>query len=114
MGFSFWSLFNHDIAIDLGTANTLIHVKGKGILLNEPSAIAVRRENYSVLAVGCEAREMYGKTPEDILAVRPMKDGVIADFDLAEMMIKKFIQKVQIKRLFHPLMTISISMVNLK
>lgn len=108
MGFSFWSFFNHDIAIDLGTANTLIHVKGKGILLNEPSVIAVRKENNAVLAVGYEAREMWGKTSDEILTVRPMKDGVIADFDLAEMMIKKFIQKIQIRRLFHPLMTISI------
>ncbi len=108
MGFSFWSFLNNDIAIDLGTANTLIHVKGKGILLNEPSMIAVRKEDHSILAVGYEAREMWGKTPEEIMTVRPMKDGVIADFDLAEMMIKKFIQKVQIKRLFHPLMTIAV------
>jgi rod shape-determining protein MreB len=108
MGFSIWRLFNNDLAIDLGTANTLIHVKGKGILLNEPSVIAVRREDYQVLAVGQEARVMWGKTPEEIITVRPMKDGVIADFDLAEMMIKKFIQKVQVKRFLHPLMAISI------
>jgi rod shape-determining protein MreB len=108
MGFSFWSLFDNDLAIDLGTANTLIHVKGKGILLNEPSVIAVRKEDYQVLAVGHEARGMWGKTPDEIMTVRPMKDGVIADFDLAEMMIKKFIQKVRVKRFFHPLMAISI------
>ncbi len=108
MGFSFWSLFDNDLAIDLGTANTLIHVKGKGILLNEPSVIAVRKEDYQILAVGHEARGMWGKTPEEIMTVRPMKDGVIADFDLAEMMIKKFIQKVRVKRFFHPLMAISI------
>ena len=108
MGFSIWSLFSNDIAIDLGTANTLIHVKGKGILLNEPSVIAVRKEDYHVLAVGHEARGMWGKTPEEIMTVRPMKDGVIADFDLAEMMIKKFIKKIQVKHFFHPLMTISI------
>ena len=108
MGFSVWQLFNNDLAIDLGTANTLIHVKNKGILLNEPSVIAVRRDNYQVLAVGHEAKVMWGKTPEEIITVRPMKDGVIADFDLAEMMIKKFIQKVQIRRYLHPLMTVSI------
>jgi rod shape-determining protein MreB len=108
MGFSLWSLFDNDLAIDLGTANTLIHVKGKGILLNEPSVIAVRKEDYQVLAVGREARIMWGKTPEEIMTVRPMKDGVIADFDLAEMMIKKFIQKVRVRRFFHPLMAISI------
>ncbi len=108
MGFSIWSFFSNDIAIDLGTANTLIHVKGKGILLNEPSIIAVRKEDYQVLAVGHEARGMWGKTPEEIMTVRPMKDGVIADFDLAEMMIKKFIKKVQVRHFFHPLMTISI------
>ncbi len=108
MGFSLWSFFNNDLAIDLGTANTLIHVKGKGILLNEPSVIAVRKEDYQLLAVGHEARGMWGKTPEEIITVRPMKDGVIADFDLAEMMIKKFIQKVRIKRYLHPLMAISI------
>ncbi len=108
MGFSFWSLFDSDLAIDLGTANTLIHVKGKGILLNEPSVIAVRKEDHLLLAVGNEARVMWGKTPEEIITVRPMKDGVIADFDLAEMMIKKFIQKVRVRRFFHPLMAISI------
>ena len=108
MGFSFWGLFDNDLAIDLGTANTLIHVKGKGILLNEPSVIAVRKEDYQILAVGHEARGMWGKTPEEIMTVRPMKDGVIADFDLAEMMIKKFIQKVRVRRFFHPLMAISI------
>jgi rod shape-determining protein MreB len=108
MSFSLWSLFNNDLAVDLGTANTLIYIKGKGILLNEPSIIAVRKDNDQVLAVGHEARVMWGKTPEGIMTVRPMKDGVIADFDLAEMMIKKFIQKLQIRRLFHPLMAISI------
>jgi rod shape-determining protein MreB len=108
MGFSFWSLLDNDLAIDLGTANTLIYVKGKGILLNEPSMIAVRKEDYQILAVGHEARGMWGKTPDEIMTVRPMKDGVIADFDLAEMMIKKFIQKVRVRRFFHPLMAISI------
>ena len=108
MGFSFWSLLSNDLAIDLGTANTLIHVKGKGILLNEPSVIAVGKEDNRVVAVGHEARTMWGKTPEGIITVRPMKDGVIADFDLTEMMIKRFIQKVQVRHFFHPLMAISI------
>jgi rod shape-determining protein MreB len=108
MGFSIWNFFDSDLAIDLGTANTLIHVKGKGILLNEPSVIAVRKEDYQLLAVGHEARGMWGKTPEEIMTVRPMKDGVIADFDLAEMMIKKFIKKVRVRRFIHPLMAISI------
>lgn len=108
MKFSLWNLFDNDIAIDLGTANTLIHVKGKGILLNQPSVIAVRKDTYQILAVGHEARSMWGKTPEEIMTVRPMKDGVIADFDLAEMMIKKFIQKIQVRRFVHPRMAISI------
>ena len=108
MGFSFWSIFDSDLAIDLGTANTLIYVKNKGILLNEPSVIAVRKTDYHVMAVGHEARGMWGKTPEEIMTVRPMKDGVIADFDLTEMMIKKFIQKIPVKRFIHPIMAISI------
>lgn len=108
MRFSFWNLFNDDLAIDLGTANTLIHVHGKGILLNEPSIIAIRKIDNQVLAVGRDARSMWGKTPEDIITVRPLKDGVIADFDLAEMMIKKFIQKIRIRHFLHPLMAVSI------
>ena len=108
MALSFGNLFSEDLAIDLGTANTLIYVKGRGILLNEPSMIAVRRDNYQVVAVGHEARVMWGKTPEEIMTVRPMKDGVIADFDLAELMIKKFIQKIKIRRMVHPIMAISV------
>jgi len=103
-----FNLLSQDLAIDLGTANTLIHVKGKGILLNEPSMIAVRRDNHQVVAVGTDARTMWGKTPENIMTIRPMKDGVIADFDLAELMIKKFIQKIKVRRFIHPLMAISI------
>jgi rod shape-determining protein MreB len=102
------NLLTQDLAIDLGTANTLIHVRGKGILLNEPSMIAVRRDNHQVVAVGSDARTMWGKTPENIMTIRPMKDGVIADFDLAELMIKRFIQKIRIRRFIHPLMAISI------
>lgn len=89
-------LFSQDMAIDLGTANTLIYVKGKGIVLNEPSVVAyhVKDGKKRVLAVGDEAKQMLGRTPGSIQAIRPMRDGVIADFDVAEEMIKAFIQKV--------------------
>ena len=89
-------MFSNDLSIDLGTANTLVIAKGHGIIINEPSVVAVKMEKYGhqkVLAVGHEAKEMVGKTPGNIRAIRPMKDGVIADFDMTEMMIKKFIQK---------------------
>ncbi|TDT61196.1 rod shape-determining protein [Fonticella tunisiensis] len=87
--------FNKDIGIDLGTANTLIYVKGKGIVLREPSVVAIKKENAKeVLAVGDEAKEMIGRTPGNIVAIRPLRDGVIADFDITQMMIKKFIEKV--------------------
>lgn len=89
-------LFSHDIAIDLGTANTIVLIKGQGIIINEPSIVAIRAGQYKdeeVLAVGHEAKEMIGKTPASIRAVRPMKDGVIADFDITEKMIRYFIEK---------------------
>ncbi|MEA3523750.1 MAG: rod shape-determining protein [Campylobacterota bacterium] len=89
-------LFSNDLSIDLGTANTLVIAKGHGIIINEPSVVAVRTERYGqqrVLAVGHEAKEMVGKTPGNIKAIRPMKDGVIADFDMTEKMIRKFIEK---------------------
>lgn len=89
-------MFSNDLSIDLGTANTLVIVKGKGIVINEPSVVAVKTEKYGqqkVLAVGREAKEMVGKTPGNIKAIRPMKDGVIADFDMTEKMIRKFIEK---------------------
>lgn len=89
-------LFSSDLAIDLGTANTLVIAKGHGVIINEPSVVSVKQEKYGhqkVLAVGHEAKDMVGKTPGNIRAVRPMRDGVIADFDMTEMMIKKFIQK---------------------
>ena len=108
MALSFLNYLSSDLAIDLGTANTLIHVKGRGILLDEPSIIAVQKNEQEIVAVGHEARVMWGKTPDDIMTIRPMKDGVIADFDLAEMMIKKFISKVKVRRLLHPIMVISI------
>ncbi len=89
-------LFSNDLAIDLGTANTLVIAKGHGIIINEPSVVAVKMEKYGqqkVLAVGHEAKDMVGKTPGNIRAIRPMKDGVIADFDMTEKMIRKFIEK---------------------
>lgn len=91
-----------DMAIDLGTANTLVYVKGRGIVLNEPSvvAIATRRGKTHVLAVGDEAKQMLGRTPGNIQAIRPLRDGVIADFDVAEEMIKHFIRKVHNRRSF--------------
>ncbi len=89
-------LFSSDLAIDLGTANTLVIAKGHGIIINEPSVVAVKNEKYGqtkVLAVGQEAKDMVGKTPGNIRAIRPMRDGVIADFDMTEKMIRKFIEK---------------------
>lgn len=89
-------LFSSDLSIDLGTANTLVIAKGHGIIINEPSVVAVKMEKYGhqrVLAVGHEAKEMVGKTPGNIRAIRPLKDGVIADFDMTEKMIRKFIEK---------------------
>ena len=90
------SLFSKDMAIDLGTANTLVYVKGEGVVLNEPSVVATIENptNTQVLAVGNEAKQMLGRTPGKIKAIRPMKDGVIADFEVAEQMIKHFIRKV--------------------
>ena len=92
----FFSMFSKDMAIDLGTANTLVYVKGEGVVLNEPSVVATIQNQGStqVLAVGNEAKQMLGRTPGKIQAIRPMKDGVIADFEVAEQMIKSFIKKV--------------------
>jgi len=95
-------LFSTDIAIDLGTANTLVYVRGRGITLNEPSVVAIQEERgkRQVLAVGNDAKQMLGKTPGNIHAIRPLKDGVIADFMIAEEMIKYFIRKIQSRRAF--------------
>lgn len=90
-------MFARDIGIDLGTANVLIHVKGRGIVLNEPSVVAIDRNTNRVLAVGEEARRMVGRTPGNIVAIRPLKDGVIADFDVTEAMLKYFINKLNVK-----------------
>lgn len=95
--------FSSDMGIDLGTANTLVLVKDKGIIINEPSVVAVRREKYGkqkILAVGHAAKEMVGKTPGDIEAIRPMRDGVIADFDMTERMIRYFIEKTHKRKSF--------------
>jgi rod shape-determining protein MreB len=96
-------VFSSDLAIDLGTANTLVYVKGKGIVLSEPSVVAVRTDNRTknkVLAVGLEAKKMLGRTPGNIVAIRPMSDGVIADFEVTEAMLRHFIQKVHNRRTF--------------
>ncbi|ALC15886.1 rod shape-determining protein MreB [Desulfuromonas soudanensis] len=92
-----WGMFSNDLAIDLGTANTLVYLKGKGIVVSEPSVVAVQytgNGQRKVLAVGMEAKKMLGRTPGSIVAIRPMKDGVIADFDITEEMLRYFIQKV--------------------
>ena len=108
----FLGFFSSDLAIDLGTANTLVYVKGKGIVLNEPSVVAVQKDargQSKVLAVGQEAKGMLGRTPGSINAIRPMKDGVIADFDVTEAMLKYFIRKAHNRRtLVHPRIIICI------
>lgn len=91
-------MFSNDMAIDLGTANTLVYVKGEGIVLNEPSIVAIHQVDNTVLAVGREAKAMLGRTPGNILAIRPLKDGVIADFDVTEKMLGYFISRVHRRR----------------
>jgi len=93
-------LFSNDLAIDLGTANTLVYIKGKGIVCNEPSVVVIRKDDKKPIAVGTEAKRMIGKTPANITAIRPMKDGVIADFDATGEMLKYFIKKVHNRRSF--------------
>lgn len=101
--------FSSDFAIDLGTANTLVFAKGRGIVVNEPSIVALQRSSKKVVAVGREAKEMLGRTPADIVAVKPMKDGVIADFDVAEVMLKYFIKQAHGRnRLLNPRIVIGI------
>ena len=103
---SLFGMISNDIAIDLGTANTLIYMKGKGIVLNEPSVVAIREEpgraGKKIEAVGQEAKNMLGRTPGHITAIRPMKDGVIADFTVTEKMLQYFIEKVHGNRLMRP------------
>lgn len=93
-------MFAKDIGIDLGTANVLIHVKGKGIVLNEPSVVAIDKKSNKVLAVGEEAWQMVGRTPGNIVAIRPLKDGVIADFEVTEAMLSYFLTKLNVKGFF--------------
>jgi rod shape-determining protein MreB len=106
---SLFSLFSSDLAIDLGTANTLVFAKGKGIVVNEPSIVAINKNNGEIEAVGKEAKEMLGRTPGNIVAIRPMKDGVIADFKVTERMLGYFIQKAHgRKMLVHPRIVIGV------
>jgi rod shape-determining protein MreB len=106
---SLFSLFSSDLAIDLGTANTLVYARGKGIVVNEPSIVAINKPTGEVEAVGKEAKEMLGRTPGNIVAIRPMKDGVIADFKVTERMLNYFIQKAHgRKMLVHPRIVIGV------
>jgi len=102
MNFNFRSLFSNDIAIDLGTANTLVYVKGQGIVIMEPSVVAISRHDRKVLAIGRQAHDMMGKTHGDIEVIRPMRDGVIDDDEIAEIMIRSFIRRIQHNRLMRP------------
>lgn len=105
----FLGFFSGDIGIDLGTANTLVYVKGQGVVLCEPSVVAIDRYSHQVLAVGEEAKRMLGRTPGNIIAIRPMKDGVIADFDITEAMLRYFIRKVHRRnRLVSPRVVIAV------
>lgn len=104
-----WGVFSSDLAIDLGTANTLVYVCGQGIVINEPSVVAMEKNGGGVLAVGSEAKRMLGRTPENIISVRPMKDGVIADFEVAEKMLRHFIRKAHKRKSFvNPRIIISV------
>ena len=104
--------FSSDLAIDLGTANTLVYMKGKGIVLNEPSVVAINKDSRGtkkVLAVGSEAKKMLGRTPGNIVAIRPLREGVISDFDITEAMIRHFILRVHNRRsLVRPRIIVSI------
>jgi rod shape-determining protein MreB and related proteins len=106
---SIFGLFSSDLAIDLGTANTLVFAKGKGIVVNEPSIVAIKKNTGEVVAVGREAKDMLGRTPGNIVAIKPMKDGVIADFKVTEKMLTYFIQKAHNRRvLVHPRIVIAV------
>ena len=94
------SFLGRDMAVDLGTANTLVYVRGRGVVLNEPSVVAINSRTGAIVAVGTEAKRMIGRTPADIVAIRPLRDGVIADFDITERMLRYFIQKVHKRRHF--------------
>ena len=103
-----FGLLSNDIGIDLGTANTLVYLKDQGIVLREPSVVAVKAGTNEVLAVGDDAKRMLGRTPGNIVAIRPLKDGVIADFEVTEAMLRHFIKKVSGKRRAHPRVVIAI------
>ncbi len=106
---SLFSVFSSDLAIDLGTANTLVYAKGKGIVVNEPSIVAINKSTGDIEAVGREAKEMLGRTPGNIVAIRPLKDGVIADFKVTEKMLNYFIQRAHNRKLFvHPRIVIGV------
>ncbi len=106
---SFRSLFTTDIGIDLGTANSLVYVRGQGIIMREPSVVAVHAETNKVLAVGSEAKAMLGRTPGNIKAIRPMKEGVIADFEITEEMLRYFIQKARRRfQIMHPRVLVAV------
>jgi rod shape-determining protein MreB len=100
MNASSLSFLGRDMAVDLGTANTLVYVRGRGIVLNEPSVVAINTKTGGIVAVGTEAKRMIGRTPSNIVAIRPLRDGVIADFDTTERMLRYFIQKVHKRRHF--------------
>src|SRR5262244_746105 len=106
---SLFSMFSSDLAIDLGTANTLVYAKGKGIVVNEPSIVAINKNTGEVEAVGKEAKDMLGRTPGNIVAIKPMKDGVIADFKVTEKMLNYFIQKAHNRKMMvHPRIVIGV------
>ncbi len=103
-----YNYLSKDIGIDLGTANTLVHVRGKGVVLMEPSVVAINADSKEVLAVGTEAKLMIGRTPGNIIAVRPMKDGVIADFDVTQAMMRYFIRKAYRRRILKPFVLVAV------
>ena len=105
---SFGAVIGRDMAVDLGTANTLVYVRGEGIVLDEPSVVAINTNDGRPLAVGLEAKRMIGRTPSNIQAIRPLKEGVIADFEICEKMLRYFIQKVHQRKWAKPRMVIAV------
>src|ERR1700680_5085250 len=104
----FKSLFSNDIGIDLGTANSLVYVRDRGIVFRGPSVVTLKAATTNVLAVGDEAKRMLGRTPGNIVAIRPMKDGVIADFEITESMLRHFITKVNSRKLIAPRVVVAV------
>ena len=103
-----FNLFSKDIGIDLGTASVLVYMKGKGVVLREPSVVAMDKNTGKLLKVGAEAQAMLGRTPGNIIAMRPLREGVISDYDMTERMLKEFIKKVTSFRLFKPRLIICV------